>query len=304
MRSRSEIGDWAERILAITPPDDDEMIVFGLTWAARRYMRNRDIAGYERLVSRYGEPDDPMIRYARGFLDDDLAAMAESAAQATVEQRLRGDHHLANVNELVTIGLTLLMSEQLEEHDALVTDLAERYRAHGPPTCLQWALTQLGISASRQGRHHDAEQYYEGAAAVDVPDRTHTLKSPLQARSAFRRGDRPQAFELLRTYVEELLDNDNMYVGRFVCGEFVRMMVKVEHASEAARIIGFLESTGSPDAANLRSLVARDARRIEGGGDDTLGLERSIGRSLDDRQALSFVRDVLDQLLDGHEVSN
>ena len=50
MRSRSEIGDWAERILAITPPDDDELIVFGLTWAARRYMRNRDIAGYERLV--------------------------------------------------------------------------------------------------------------------------------------------------------------------------------------------------------------------------------------------------------------
>ena len=79
----------------------------------------------------------------------------------------------------------------------------------------------------------------------------------------------PQAFELLRSYVEELLDNDNMYVGRFVCGEFVRMMVKVEHASEAARIIGFLESTGSPDAANLRSLVAGDARRIEGGGDDT-----------------------------------
>ena len=93
-----------------------------------------------------------MIRYARGFLHDDFAVMAESAAQATVEQRRRGDHHLANVNELVAIGLTLLMSEQLEEHDALVTELAERYRAHGPPTCLQWALTQLGISASLAGQ--------------------------------------------------------------------------------------------------------------------------------------------------------
>ena len=83
LRSRSEIGDWAERILAITPPDDEELIVFGLTWAARRYMRNLDIEGYERLVGRYGEPDHPMIRYARGFLDDDYAVMAESAAQAT-----------------------------------------------------------------------------------------------------------------------------------------------------------------------------------------------------------------------------
>ena len=109
---------------------------------------------------------------------------------------------------------------------------------------------------------------------------------------------------MLRSYVEELLDNDNMYVGRFACGEFVRMMVKVDHAPEAARILGFLESTGSPDAANLRSLVAGDARRIEAGGDDTIDHERSIGRSLDDRQALSFIRDVLDRLLDGHEVSN
>ena len=68
LRSRSEVGDWAERILAITPPDDEDGIVFGLTWAARRYMRNMDLDGYERLVGRYGEPDHPMIRYARAFL--------------------------------------------------------------------------------------------------------------------------------------------------------------------------------------------------------------------------------------------
>ena len=266
MRSRSEIGDWAERILAIAPPDDDELIVFGLTWAARRYRRNRDIAGYERLVGRYGEPDDPMIRYARGFLHDDFAVMADSAAAATVEQRLRGEHHLANVNELVATGLTLLMSGQLDEHDALVTELAERYRADGPPTCLQWALTQLGISASLQGRHHDGERYYEGAAGVDVPDRTHTLKNPLQARAAFRRGDRPQAFELLRSYVEELLDNDNMYVGRFACGEFIRMMVKVDRVPEAARILGFLESTDSRDRRRPQTALRRRCSEDRGRG--------------------------------------
>jgi hypothetical protein len=190
------------------------------------------------------------------------------------------------------------MRGHLEEHDVLVTELAERYRAHGPPTCLQWALTQLGISASLQGKHHDAEQYYEDAAGVDVPDRTHTLKNPLQARSAFRRGDRPQAFELLRSYADELLDNDNMYVGRFACGEFIRMMVKVDHVPEAARILGFLESADSLGAANLRPLVAGNARMIEAGVESTIDHERSIGRSLDDRQALTFIRDVLDRLLD------
>ena len=113
-----------------------------------------------------------------------------------------------------------------------------------------------------QGRHHEAAQFYEDAAGVDVPDRTHTLKNPLEARAALRRGDRSRAFEILRSYIDELLDNDNMYVGKFACIEFVRMMVKVDRRPEAARILGFLESTDSLDVSALRSLFAGDAGRI------------------------------------------
>ena len=302
LRSRSEIGEWAERILAITPPDDEEMIVFGLTWAARRYMRNLDVEGYERLVGRYGEPDHPMIRYARGFLYNDYEVMAESAAQALTELRRRGEHYVADLVELVAMGLTLLMSGQLEEHDALVTALAERYRAHGPPTCLQWALTYLGISASVQGRHHEALQFYEDAAGVDVPDRTHTLKNPLEARAALRRGDRLRAFEMFRSYIDELLDNDNIYIGTFACIEFVRMMVKVGRPPEAARILGFLESTGAVDVSALRSLVADDAGGIAADSRRDTDRQRTAGRDLDDRRALIFMRDVLDRLVDGEQV--
>ncbi|MET0460337.1 MAG: NB-ARC domain-containing protein, partial [Ilumatobacteraceae bacterium] len=298
MRSRSEIGDWAERILAITPPDDDELIVFGLTWAARRYMRNRDIAGYERLVDRYGEPDHPMIRYARGFLSDDFEVMAESASQAIVELRRQGEHYIAELNELVASGLTLLMSGRLQEHDALVASLAERYRAHGPPTCLHWALTYLGMSASEQGRHEDAARYYADAAAVDIPRRTHTLKHPIEARAALRRGDRTRAFEILRSYITEVLDDDNMYVGPFACAAFVKMMVKVDCLPEAARILGFLESTGSHEISALGPLVAGTAGRL----DVDVDHERTRGRDLDERHALTFMRDVLDRLLDAAEV--
>jgi predicted ATPase/DNA-binding SARP family transcriptional activator len=297
LRSRSEIGDWAERILAITPPDDEELIVFGLTWAARRYMRNLDKEGYERLVARYGEPDHPMIRYARAFLDDDYKGRAESAAQSIVELRRRGEHYIADVNELVAVGLTMLMTGRLEEHDALVTALVERYRAQGPPTCLQWALTYLGISASVQGRHHDAARFYEDAAAVDVPNRTHTLKNPLEARAALRRGEQSRAFEILRSYIDELLANDNVYIGKFACTEFVGMMVRVGHRPEAARILGFLESTDSIDVSALRSRFAGDAGWTESEFEDRMEHERTMGRDLDDRRALIFMRDVLDRLV-------
>jgi predicted ATPase/DNA-binding SARP family transcriptional activator len=299
LRSRSEIGDWAERILAITPPDDEELIVFGLTWAARRYMRKLDREGFERLVGRYGEPDHPMIRYARAFLDDDYEGRAEWAARSIADLRRRGEHYIADINELVAVGLTMLMSGRLEEHDALVAALVERYRAHGPPTCLQWALTYLGISASVQGRHHDAARFYEDAADVDVPNRTHTLKNPLEARAALRRGDQSRAFEILRSYIDELLANDNVYIGKFACIEFVGMMVRVDRRPEAARILGFLESTDSIDVSALRSRFGGDTGWRAADFEHDMEHERTIGRDLDDRRALTYMRDVLDRLVDG-----
>jgi hypothetical protein len=221
---------------------------------------------------------------------------------SVTELRQRGEHYLADVNELVAVGLTLLMSGQLDEHDALVSALAERYRAHGPPTCLQWALSYLGISASVQGRHHEAAQFYEEAAGVDVPDRTHTLKNPLEARDALRRGDRTRAFEMFRSYIDELLENDNIYIGKFACIEFVRMMVKVDRLADAARIVGFLESTGSLDVSALRSLVAGDAGRIAADAAHDIHHERTVGRDLDDRGALIFMRDVLGRLVDRGQI--
>ena len=296
LRSRSEIGDWAERILAITPPDDEELIVFGLTWAARRYMRNLDLEGYERLVGRYGEPDHPMIRYARAFLPDDYALRAESAARATAELRRRGEHYVADLNELVAVGLTLLMSGRLEEHDALVTALAERYRAQGPPTVSAVGTDvprHLGVGAGPAPRGRAVLR--GGGRRRRSRPHAHAEEPPRSA-GALRRGDRSRAFEILRSYIDELLDNDNMYVGKFACIEFVRMMVKVDRRPEAARILGFLESTGSLDVSGLSSRVAGDAERTAADAEHDTDHERAIGRDLDDRRALIFIRDVLDRL--------
>jgi hypothetical protein len=198
----------------------------------------------------------------------------------------------------VALGLTLLVSGQLEEHDGLVSGLAERFRAQGPPTALQWALTYLGISASVQGRHHEASLFYDDAAAVAVPDRTHTLKNPLEARAALRRGDRSRAYEILRSYIAELLDNDNIYIGKYACTEFITMMVKVDRLPEAARILGFLESTDSLDVSALKALVAGDAGTIASESARDTNHERRVGRDLDDRKALIFMRDVLSQLVE------
>jgi predicted ATPase len=303
LRSQSEIGDWAERILAMTPPDDHDLIVFGLTWAGRRYMRTMDRDGYERLVGRYGEPDHPMIRYARAFLHSDYGEMGTWAPRAVAELRRQGEDYVADRFELAGVGMMLLLAGRFEEHDALVTGLAERYRSQGPPTCLNWALTYLATSASAQGKDDLAWRYFDDAARVAVPPRTTTMRNPVEARSALQRGDRSRAFAALRAHIAELLERDNLYMAKVACAEFVNMTAQVECWPPAARMLDYLEASGAfGDAPALRSSVADAAMEITANVERAALLEPSPGRDLDDRQALTYMRDVLDQLADRERI--
>jgi predicted ATPase/DNA-binding SARP family transcriptional activator len=307
VRSQSEIGYWAERLLALTPEGDpdDELVMFGLTWAARRYMRTLDLAGYERLVARYGEPDHPMLRYARAYITSDLDGRAEWAPKALTELRDQGETYVADLFELAAVAMTLLLTGRFTEHDPIVTVAVERHRQGGAPTCLQWALTYLGTSASLQGRSQQAWQLYDEASWVPVPERTQTMRNPLEARAAMRRGDRALAYALLRDHVRDLIDRDDIHVAWVANVEFVDMMARVDRLADAARILGHLEAAGRLDEGPSRAMVADAADRISaatdlgGSLDIDLDNERALGRELDDRQALAHVRAVLDHLIAG-----
>jgi predicted ATPase len=294
VRSQSEIGDWAERLLAITPPEDEELTAFGVTWAARRYMRHLDRDGYERLVARHGEPDHPMVRFARGFVYSDYGVMATWAPRALDALRRQGEDHVADLFTIAGLGVTLIMTGKLADHDALIGARAEHHRIHGPPTCLNWALTQLAMSASLQGRHRASWELFDEAAQVAVPDRTHSLRNPLHARAALRRGDRESAYRLLRAYVGELLDQENLYLARLGCVEFVNLMAAAGQPAEAARILDHLAATGAlDDALPYGAMVADAAARVAA---DAPGPAEPDGPPLDDRGALTYMCAALDRL--------
>ena len=63
LRKQTEIRDWAERILAVTPPTDEDETAYWLVCATYGYKQNGDHQAYERLVHRYGKPDHPLVRY-------------------------------------------------------------------------------------------------------------------------------------------------------------------------------------------------------------------------------------------------
>jgi predicted ATPase/DNA-binding SARP family transcriptional activator len=293
LRSHIEIGDWVERLLDIVPADDDEAVAVGLGWAAQRYAITQDPAGFDRLAERHGPPDHVLVRHARAFAHDAYGDLAELGPQAVEELHRQGQHHLAELAE-PDRGVALLNLGRLDEADAHVGPLVDRYRAQGPPTLLNWTLMLQGYTAAFQGDDARAERLFEAAVDVTVPPHTHSPNRTIEARIAWRRGRRRHAVALLRSQVDELLATGNMQAASLVAVELVTMLPAVGRTADAARMLGYLGATGLLDAPGFATLVAAPAATIAG--DPALEERVAAGWALDDRGALAEMRALLGAL--------
>ncbi|HEX6518663.1 MAG TPA: BTAD domain-containing putative transcriptional regulator [Streptosporangiaceae bacterium] len=291
LRSRGELGDWLERILAITPSDDTELIVFALTWIAQRYKVGQNPGAYDRLASRFGELDHPLIHHARASVHQGFASLATLAPPAIAELRKQGDDDLAEQFEL-DVGAGLVLGGQFAAGDARVAALVERYRVYGPPTLLHLSLVLLGYSAMLQGKHNLAHRLFDEAVGVAVPERTQSPSKSIEARTAFRRGDQIQAFEILSSQITELLYTGNLQAICVTCVEFINMMAKIGRTTEAALMLDHLDKAFPYWAA----LVAEAREQIDAEDPLHRDSEQTIARPSGDREALEYMREILDQL--------
>jgi hypothetical protein len=106
---------------------------------------------------------------------------------------------------------------------------------------------------------------------------------------------------MLGAYVDELIILDNLYLANLACVEFVNLMVAAGNLAEAARILDHLDATGALDGAlPWRALVADAAAeafaRPRPDSADHRAPGNPVDDRLDDRQALGFMRDVLERL--------
>ena len=290
LRRQSEIGDWSERILTITPAVDVQRVVFWLTWATHRYMHSGDRDGYESVVVRYGHREHPLLRYTHAYLYDDGAALSADSPAAVAELRRMGEPHLAALIELAGVASGLMSTGQLTAFDALVSGLADRYRADGPPTLLHLTLVGLGYSAMFQGRTQEADDMFEELSRVAVPERTFVVSRPIEARAAFRRGDPTRAFEILRAHVDDLLQTDVMDVARLAALEFVTMMAAQDRLADAGPVLPYLEATGGFGELAARTM-SQDADAAPGPATSPGSV--LLGSHADARGALLHMRDIL-----------
>ena len=293
LRRQVEIGDWAERILELTPPEDEARVMFWLLWAGHRHVQAGDHEAYGALMRRHGHREHAIVRFNDAYLSGVGEDLHTAAPAAVAWLRDQGEDHAADMLEVAGVASSLITLQRFDELDALATTMAERHRRHGPPTLRYFGLGMRGYAAQYQGRHEDAGRLFLEAERVELPAGTYRVIQTVAARSAFEQGDRPRAYRVLRDNIEVLLDSDYTDVTRMVAVEFITMMAGVDRLAEAARLLPYLDTTGDFGTLAREHLIADAVQAIDA--DPELGDE--LDADADARGALTFMRDVLDELI-------
>lgn len=294
LRRRAEIGDWAERILPLLDPEDEDEIGFWLLWAGQRYAQTGDARAYDRLIAEYDLGDHPTAGYTHAYIHDDGEQGLAASRAAADWLRRRGEGHAADLVDVAGVGGYLISMGRFDELEAEATVLVRRHR-QGPPTMQYFALGLLGFAARFRGQDDVAGEHFAAAAALTVPAGTYRFTVPVQARITHDRGEHAQACTLLRDHLDELRETDHLDVVQMAAAEFVHLSAGQGRHADTARVLSYLDSTGAfgqrvREGLPSGAVVAMDAA-------DTAGIATQ-GPPLDARQTLDHMRRVLTQIVD------
>jgi hypothetical protein len=112
---------------------------------------------------------------------------------------------------------------------------------------------------------------------------------------AAQSGERQRAFEILRDHAADLLERRDLYEARLLCVEVVNLLVGADREEDAARLLGYLESSGLLDNPAFAGLVHDSVDAIERTVPNHVTL-RAAGRRLDDPAALDVVHTLAAEL--------
>ncbi|MFQ5558647.1 MAG: hypothetical protein ACE5GB_14225 [Acidimicrobiales bacterium] len=299
-RGLGEIAVWAERLVAVTPADDEETVALALVWSAMWHSMTQNREHFRRLYTNAGSPDHIFARYA--FLvatEDETFAALEVGPRVVAEMRGRGHETYARLFEMFTAA-AIMTSGDFAEARRRHQELADLFRAEGPPSFLTWTLYLLGASAAFQGDHELADHYWEESVRIEVPPRTNSPNETLSARAAFRRGHRTEAFRILRSYVDELIEADNMAGVALVGIEFVNMMVTEGRLSDAGVLLGHFDATGllAVEGPGFKMLIEDALATVSADRDAAGAQEQATTEGMDEMAALAYMREVLADLID------
>lgn len=298
-RGVGEISDWSERLLDIVEETDDETNALCLLWIALHHTMTQDVARFDAVAQSRPSPQGVLGRFGIAVIQGDRQRILHLGPEAIATARSRNEASLAMLFEIF-VGGNMLQVDNLAAAATFLDDLIERFRHQSaPPTYMTWALYLAGATASMGGDTERAQTLYLAAASLDIPPRTNSPVEALAARQAFNEGHPDQAFSILRSYVQELLDAGN-HSGVVLAGlEFVTMTSSLDRLDLAAIVVGHLRSQGflADPGTGLAALIADVAVRVDNNPTTRAIAERAQSRDLDQRDTLRVMRETLDVLI-------
>lgn len=169
LRRQVEISEWAERVLALTPPGDTRRSPTGWRLPPTATCRSGTTTGTSVSSAATGAgrcPGPLHARVPRRRRRGSAGIVGRGGGMAPLARRgsrgrTRGGRGRVGAAE----------HRAFAELDAVVSALADRYRVHGPPTLLYVAVTLLGYSAFFQGRPDQAHGTPGQAVSTPVTGR-------------------------------------------------------------------------------------------------------------------------------------
>ncbi len=300
-RGLGEVADWAERLLAIAPENDEDSKAWGLLWAAMTYSMTQDTGRSRAMIEQYGNPEHVFVRYAflLGVEDPDFGAL-EVGPLVIAEMHRRGEPVYARLFEMFT-GAAMMSAGRFDEAEARHGSLAEILRAEGPPSILNWTLYLLGAAAAFQGNQALADKFWDESSSVTVPPRTNSPNEALAARTAFRQGRRIEAYRMLIEHGDELIEDNNLAGVVMIGLEFVNMMTELGRLSDAALVLGHFDGTGllELEGPSFKLLLVDAMDRVAMDSDAAAVRADAAARKIDEAETLAAIRRVLSDLIGG-----
>ena len=299
-RGYGEVCNWVERLLAMTTPDDEDLRALCLVWAALHYSMNQRRDQLRELLDTYGDPDHVLVRHAYFLgVEDNAFAALETAPLAAAEMRRRGEESYARLFEMFA-GAALMMAGRGDEAATTLEEAAAWFEESGPPSIFTWTQFLLGSTAAFAGDHERTEIYWARAAAVDVPPRTNSPSETLSARSAASQGRHREAARILRAYIEDLVDADNMAGVAMVGIEFVNLTAATGRLTDAAVVLGHFDATGllGVEGPGFKQMITDAVEMVAEVPEAAAVRKQAATDQLDEAGALAHISRVLDDMLE------
>lgn len=263
-RGFSELSDWAGEIATVAALDDPDLCARGLLWCALPYILTKSSERFAAVDERLHHPDHALVDFARALVEDDSERIVRYSERAIAEANRLSDDHAGELVEIITGGALLGLGHLPEAEDRL-TAVTGRLRLSGPPTYLSWTLFMLGSLAELKGEVDTAQRCFDEALSLSLPPQTNSGHAILEARSAFRSGDRTHAFHILGQFVDDELTAGHSAGAGFATIEFINMAVATGRLEHAGSLAGYLDHSGllELDSPGFGVLVEAALKEIE-----------------------------------------